>query len=70
MTTGQSQKDVTVHEVKYNSSKSTKENGTYKVYLEPFGSGTPEQWRKFKAKLNIVITKNGLVDDGLARAST
>jgi len=43
-------------------SKSKKKSGTYKVYLEPFGSGTPEQWLKFKAKLNIVITGNGLTE--------
>jgi len=58
--TGQSQKDVTIHEVKYDPSKSKKKSGTCKVYLEPFGFGTPEQWLKFKTKLNIIITGNGL----------
>jgi len=53
-----------VHEVKYDPSKSKKKSGTYKVCLESFGSGTPEQWLKFKAKLNIVTTGNGLTEDG------
>jgi len=67
VTNGQSHKDVTIHEVKYDPSKSKEKSGTYKVYLEPFGSGMPEQWLKFKAKLNIIITGNGLAEDGPAR---
>jgi len=63
-TTGQSHHDATIHEVKYDPSK--KESSTYKLYLEPFDSGTAEQWLKFKAKLMIVINGNGLNEDGPA----
>ena len=63
-TNDQSHADATIHEVKYNPS--VKKSGTYKVYIVPFNFGTAEQWLKFQSKLNLVITGQGLVDDGQA----
>jgi hypothetical protein len=33
---------------------------TYKVYLSPFDHGSPEEWLKFRTKLNLIIQGNGL----------
>ena len=33
----------------------------YKIYLSPFDTGSVEQWLKFLAKLNLIITGNGLM---------
>ena len=32
----------------------------YKIYLNPFDTGSVEQWFKFLTKLNLIITGNSL----------
>ena len=32
----------------------------YKIYLNPFDTGSVEQWHKFLTKLKLIITGNGL----------
>ena len=32
----------------------------YKIYLNPFDTGSVEQWLKFLTKLKLIITRNGL----------
>ena len=53
-------RDATAHEVRYESSN--KDSATYKVYLSPFDTGSPEQWLKFLTTLNLIMTGNGLVN--------
>ena len=33
----------------------------YKIYLSPFDTGSVEQWLKLLTKLNLTITRNGLM---------
>ena len=33
----------------------------YKIYLKPFDTGSVEQWLKFLMKLELIITRNGLM---------
>ena len=51
--------DVTVHKVRYNPMNADLQ--TYKIYLNPFDTGSMEQWLKFLTKLNLIITGNGLM---------
>ena len=57
-TTPERDRDATVHEVRYDPTDV--DSQTYKVYLSPFDSGTPEQWLKFCTKLDLIMTGNGL----------
>jgi hypothetical protein len=41
-------------------------SATYKVYIDPFDSGMPEQWLNFQTKLRIIIRGNGLDENGPA----
>ena len=50
--------DATVHEVHYNPANV--DSQTYKIYLNPFDTGSVEQWLKFLTKLKLIITGNGL----------
>ena len=52
-------RDVMVHEVHYNPANVDLQ--MYKVYLNPFDTGPVEQWLKFLTKLNLIITRNGLM---------
>ena len=55
--------DVMVHEVRYDP----KNVVTYvQIYLNPFDTGSMEQWLKLLMKLNLIITRNGLMA-GLAK---
>ena len=51
--------DAMVHEVSYNPTNA--DSQTYKVYLSPCDTGSVEQWLKFLTKLNLIITRNGLM---------
>ena len=48
-----------VHKVCYNPANA--DSQTYKIYLNPFDTGSMEQWLKFLTKLNLIITRNGLM---------
>ena len=50
--------DAMVHEVHYDPPNV--DSKTYKIYLNPFDTGSVEQWLKFLTKLNLIITGNGL----------
>ena len=52
-------RDAMVHEVCYNPANADLQ--TYKIYLNPFDTGSVEQWLKFLMKLNLIITRNGLM---------
>ena len=47
-----------VHEVQYDPTNMNSQ--MYKIYLNPFDTGSVEQWLKFLTKLNLIITRNGL----------
>ena len=51
--------DAMVHEVCYDPTNV--DSQTYKVYINPFDTGSVEQWLKFQMKLNLIITGNGLM---------
>ena len=51
--------DVMVHKVCYNPTNT--DSQMYKIYLNPFDTGSVEQWLKFLTKLNLIITRNGLM---------
>ena len=51
--------DVMVHEVHYDPANVDLQ--TYKIYLSPFDTGSVEQWLKFLTKLQLIITRNGLM---------
>ena len=51
-------RDATVHEVHYDLADAGLQ--TYEVHLKPFDTGSPEQWLKFRAKLDLIMTGNGL----------
>ena len=51
-------RNAMVHEVCYDPANVDLQ--TYKVYLNPFDTGSVEQWVKFLTKLNLIITRNGL----------
>ena len=51
--------DVMVHEVCYDPVNTDLQ--TYKIYLNPFDTGSVEQWLKFLMKLDLIITGNGLM---------
>ena len=51
--------DVMVHEVHYDHMNEGSQ--MYKIYLSPFDTGSVEQWLKFLTKLNLIITRNGLI---------
>ena len=55
---------LTTHEVKYNHADPN--SATYKVYVDPFDFGMPEQWLNFQTKLRIIIRGNGLDENGPA----
>jgi hypothetical protein len=57
--------DSICHEVKYNPTDKASE--LYKMYMTAFSHGMPEQWLKFMENLNVVITGNGLDENGRAR---
>ena len=48
-----------VHEVCYDPTNM--DSQMYKIYLNPFNTGSMEQWLKFLTKLNLIITGNGLM---------
>ena len=48
-----------VHKVCYNPTNA--DSQMYKVYPNPFDTGSVEQWLKFQMKLNLIITGNGLM---------
>ena len=50
--------NVTVHEVCYDPANTDLQ--MYRIYLNPFDTGSVEQWLKFLTKLNLIITGNGL----------
>ena len=50
--------DAMVHKVCYDPANT--DSQMYKVYLNPFDTGSMEQWLKFQMKLDLVITRNGL----------
>jgi hypothetical protein len=54
---------LTSHEVKYDYTDPNSD--TYKVYINPVGSGKPEEWLNFQTKLRIVIWGNGLDENSL-----
>ena len=56
--------NVMVHEVCYDPANA--DSQMYKIYLNPFDTGFVEQWLKFLMKLNLIITRNGLMA-GLAK---
>ena len=51
--------DAMVHKVCYDPANADLQ--TYKIYLNPFDTGSMEQWLKFLTKLNLIITRNGLM---------
>jgi hypothetical protein len=56
--------NATVHEVRYDSNNA--DSSTYKLYIDPFDTGTPEEWLEFIRKLNLVVTGNGLLTTPMA----
>ena len=56
--------NAVVHKVHYNPTNA--DSQTYKNYLNPFDTGSVEQWLKFLTMLNLIITRNGLTA-GLAK---
>ena len=57
-------RDAMVHEVCYDPTSADLQ--MYKIYLNPFDTGSMEQWLKFLMKLDLIITGNGLAA-GLAK---
>jgi hypothetical protein len=55
---------VSAHEIWYDAKD--KRSGTYKIYVAPFESGTPEQWLEHQAELKLIQKGNNLTD-GTAR---
>ena len=51
--------DEMVHEVRYDPANA--DSQTYNIYLSPFDAGSVEQWLKFLTKLQLIITRNGLM---------
>ena len=51
--------DVMVHEVCYDPANADLQ--MYKIYLNLFDTGSVEQWLKFLTKLDLIITRNGLM---------
>ena len=51
--------NVMVHEVCYDPMNADLQ--TYKIYLNLFDTGSVEQWLKFLMKLDLIITRNGLM---------
>ena len=51
--------DMMVHKVCYDPMNAGLQ--MYKIYLNPFDTGSVEQWLKFLMKLNLIITGNGLM---------
>ena len=47
-----------VHDVHYDPTNV--DSQMYKIYLNPFDTGSVEQWLKFLTKLNLIITGNSL----------
>ena len=68
--TSERDRDATAHEIRYDPANA--ESMTYKVYVSPFGFGSPEQWLKHQAKLDLIIKGNDLTNGpskyALARA--
>ena len=56
--TSECDRNAMVHEVRYNPTNVDLQ--MYKIYLDPFDTGSVEQWLKFLTKLNLIITGNGL----------
>ena len=56
--------DTMVHKVCYDPTNVDLQ--MYKIYLNPFDTGSVEQWLKFLTKLKLIITGNGLTA-GLAK---
>ena len=54
-----------VHQVHYDPANADLQR-KYKIYWSPFDTGSVEHWLKFLSKLNLMITKNGLMV-GLAK---
>ena len=52
---------MTAHEVCYHPTDL--DSPTYKVYLEPFNSGLPEEWLEHLSKLQLVLCSNNLNTD-------
>ena len=50
--------NVMVHKVCYDPANVDLQ--MYKIYLNPFDTGSVEQWLKFLTKLKLIITRNGL----------
>ena len=48
-----------VHKVCYDPANV--DSQMYKIDLNPFDTGSVEQWLKFLMKLNLIITRNGLM---------
>ena len=47
--------DMMVHKVCYDPANADLQ--MYKIYLNPFDTGSMEQWLKFLMKLNLIITR-------------
>ena len=56
--TSERNRNAMVHEVCYDPTNV--DSQMYKIYLNPFDTGSVEQWLKFLTKLNLIITGNGL----------
>ena len=56
--TSERDRNAMVHEVHYDPANVDLQ--TYKIYLNPFDTGSVEQWLKFLTKLKLIITGNGL----------
>ena len=56
--TSECDRNTMVHEVCYYPANADLQ--MYKIYLNPFDTGSVEQWLKFLMKLNLIITGNGL----------
>ena len=50
---------IMIHKVCYDPANA--DSQMYKIYLNPFDTGSMEQWLKFLTKLDLIITGNGLM---------
>ena len=57
-TTKEHVSNANTHEVRY--SPTDADSKMYKLYSEPFSTGTPKQWLEFKRKLKMIIMGNNL----------
>lgn len=58
LSTSERDRDATAHEIRYHPADP--ESQTYRVYVPPFGTGSPEQWLTHLSKIELISDGNHL----------